>query len=250
MIALGLLLLFNDFTVTAPPADRNLDPFYKKCITVRGLLILGSEKVSDKGLIGAAKIVDSMLQTVDPRVPQEMSKGIRCAIMAESEQTIDIPEHSDLNKAFPSTDWNKRARGLGATRERPVVSGAEENILGLKGDRYVGECIWAHEFAHSLFDFGVAIANPEKVKELRDAFANAKAKKLWENTYAQTNSSEYWAEGVQSYFDCNRSADPPNGIHNNIDTREKLEKYDPVLYKLINSIFSDNPWRWKDPAKG
>jgi hypothetical protein len=239
----------SDLKVTAPPADRKLHPFYKKCVTTHGLLILGSDKVRDEALIGAAEIVNNMLKTVDPRIPKAMSERIRCAIMAETEQTLDIPEHSDLQKAFPDTDWNKRARGLGATTARPVVSGAEENILGLKGDRYVGECIWAHEFAHSLFDQGVAVVFPEKVKELREAYNNAKTKKLWENTYAMTNPSEYWAEGVQSYFDCNRYSDPPNGTHNHVNTREKLKEYDPTFYELINSIFKDNPWRWKDPAK-
>ena len=50
-------------------------------------------------------------------------------------------------------------------------------------------------------------------------YTDAMAKKRWAKTYAATNWAEYWAEGVQSYFDCN---DANNPEHGDIDTREKL----------------------------
>ena len=68
------------------------------------------------------------------------------------------------------------------------------------------------------------------------------AKELWKDTYAASNYSEYWAEGVQSYYDCNN---PPNrGVHNDINTREKLAKYDPALFELIDDTFKQNEWRY------
>lgn len=51
---------------------------------------------------------------------------------------------------------------------------------------------------------------------------------------------EYWAEGVQSYFHVNGYAKPPNGIHGEINTREKLRRYDPTLYNLIRTVFPCN----------
>ena len=48
---------------------------------------------------------------------------------------------------------------------------------------------------------------------------------------------EYLAEGAQSYFDCNDEHDPPNGIHNHINTRTELASYDPQLYRLLQEIF-------------
>ena len=48
---------------------------------------------------------------------------------------------------------------------------------------------------------------------------------------------EYLAEGAQSYFDCNDEQNPPNGIHNHINTRTELKSYDPVLYGFLKEIF-------------
>ena len=49
----------------------------------------------------------------------------RVAIIARSERTTQIPEHSNLDSAY----WDKRARGLGATTALPISTGAEENVL-------------------------------------------------------------------------------------------------------------------------
>ena len=48
---------------------------------------------------------------------------------------------------------------------------------------------------------------------------------------------EYLAEGAQSYFDCNDEQNPPNGIHNHVNTRTELKSYDPVLYGFLKEIF-------------
>lgn len=48
---------------------------------------------------------------------------------------------------------------------------------------------------------------------------------------------EYLAEGAQSYFNCNDEQNPPNGIHNHVNTRSELKSYDPVLYGFLKEIF-------------
>jgi alpha-glucosidase len=77
--------------------------------------------------------------------------------------------------------------------------------------------------------------------KLKTVYQKAIDKGLWKNTYAATNHSEYWAEGVQSYYDCNN---PPNASHNDVNTREKLAKYDPDLFALIDDTFRQNSWRY------
>jgi hypothetical protein len=64
------------------------------------------------------------------------------------------------------------------------------------------------------------------------------------------NAEEYWAEGVQSYFDANKTVDPPNGIHNAIDTRAKLKEYDRDLFSLIDAAFKATAWRSRRPDLG
>ena len=233
--------------IKQPPAELKLDPFYKKCLMVQGLPIVSSDKVSDAALRKASELVAAMLRKRPEIVKPMIAKKLRIAIMAPTEQTLDIPEHSDLQKAFPDTDWNKRARGLGATVERPCVSGAEENLLGLPGDRYKGESILIHEVGHTVLNFGVESVDKKFKGRLLEAFKAAKEAGIWKNTYRDTNVEEYWAEGVQDWFDCNQKGpEGGNGVHNEVWNREGLQKKDPALHKLLSEVFVDD-WKWAPP---
>ena len=121
---------------------------------------------------------------------------------------LDIPEHSDLK---PSQYWDYRARGLGATFARPAVTCGEENLLGIKGDPYAKENILIHEFAHALHQMALIQLNPNFQKRIEACYKNAITEKIWEGTYASTNENEYWAEGVQSWFNTNRENDHDHG---------------------------------------
>jgi len=228
--------------------DFGLAPFYRKCILAKGLPIVGSEKVSDFALREAAWLVDRMLGKRDDIRAAIVRQKIRLTVMAWNEFTTDVPEHSDLK---PKDYWDRRARGLGATLVRPSISGAEENLLSYPGDPYGTENILIHEFAHTIHEIGLAGVDPAFGGRLEALYKEALAKGLWKSTYAATNAAEYWAEGIQSWFDCNRPADT---IHNGVDKREKLKEYDPPLAALIAEVLGDTPWRYvrtdlrKDPG--
>ena len=233
--------------------SHGLAPFYRRHLDVDGLPLLSSERVPDEAFLAARELLQRMLAK-DPRLAKELAKSkVRVAIMAPDEVTTDVPEHADLNRHFDrtgqGTDWNQRARGLGATRARPACSVGAENLLGLPGDRYRGESILIHEFAHTLHLLAISKLDRGFQRELEAAFRAARDKGLWENTYAATNVQEYWAEGVQSWFDANLEAEPPNGIHNHVDTRAELWSYDPRLARLIAAWMVDDQWRFQDPAQ-
>ena len=91
--ATALLQDYIAFTVTAPPAALELDPFYKKYVDALGIPVVTSAKVPDAALLAARDIVQFMLAN-RPDLRQElMRKKWKLAIMAESEVTYDIPEH-------------------------------------------------------------------------------------------------------------------------------------------------------------
>jgi hypothetical protein len=229
--------------IAAPPASLGLDPFYTKYMSAHGLPVVASAKVSDYAVREAAYLADHMLEH-RPEVREAMIKNkVRLAVMAYSERTTDLPEHRDLK---PKLYWDMRARGLGASRQRPVVSCAEENLLCYPGDPYSTENIMIHEFAHAMGDMGLRTVDATFGRRLREAYRIAMDKKLWKGTYAATNSSEYWAEGVQSWFDTNRQNDSQ---HNHVDTREELKAYDPELAKLCAEVFGDGPWRYLRPDR-
>lgn len=232
------------FRVTAPPPSRHFSSFYKKAVETDGLYILSSDDVPDAALKETALIIHEMLLDVSKKAVESLDQSIHIALIGNDEQTTSIPEDSDLYAAFPGTDWNKRTRGVAATKQRPVVCFGADNVLQLKSDRYKGESIAIHEFAHSLFDFGLAVANPKLKRELEADFEADRKQGLWDNTYSATNDAEYWAEGVQMYFDAARTSSKADGVHNWVGTREDLKKYDPRLYRFIRKTLGDNPWRW------
>jgi hypothetical protein len=162
--------------------------------------------------------------------------------MAHDEFTTMVPEHSDLK---PARYWDKRARGLGATPRRPAVSCGEENLLAYPGDPYAKENILIHEFAHAVHEMALNEVDPTFDGRLKKAYDAAKGAGLWQGSYAATSRNEYWAEGVQSWFDCNRENDR---AHNHVNTRAELKEYDPALARLVAEVFGDGPWRYRKPA--
>ena len=236
-----------DLKVIAPPDDvraaLKLSPFYKKYVSVAGFAVVGSEKVSDAGMLEAAWLIERMTEGRGDILRAMTANKVRCAVMAVGERTTDIPEHSDLT---PKDYWDRRARGLGATAERPAVSGAEENLLCAPGDPYAAENILIHEFAHAVHEMGMNTVDPSFDGRLKAAYESAMAAGLWQGKYAATNRMEYWAEGVQSWFDTNRVNDRE---HNHVHLRGQLQEYDPALAALVAEVFGDKDWRYTRPTE-
>jgi hypothetical protein len=228
--------------VTPVPEEiRNrlqLSPFYQKYLDVNGLPVVGSANVSDYAMREAAWILRHMLAGREDIFRALADSRIRVAVMAWNEFTTDIPEHSRLT---PKDYWDRRARGLGATRRAPAVSCAEENLLCFPGDPYSTENILIHEFAHTVHEIGMAVVDPTFDDRLKVVYEDAKRGGLWANTYAVTNRSEYWAEAAQCWFDNNRENDRAHGW---VNTRAELQEYDPNLAKLCAEVFGEGQWRY------
>lgn len=211
-----------------------LDPFYTKYVEFKGYPILSSKTVADSALLEARYLISRMLAEREDIVRALCKSKCRFVVMSPKEMTTDVPEQRNMK---PKDYWDKRARGLGGR----ITSCGEENLLNLKGDRYYNENILIHEFAHCIHQWGLRTIDPKFDGRLRAAYARARDKELWKGTYAATDEKEYWAEGVQSYFDCNA---PAGGVHNDIDKREKLAKYDPILFELIDEVFKKSSFRY------
>lgn len=232
----------DDFPVGAPPKSLKLDPFYAKYVDAGGLPVVASKRVNDYALKEAAYLVGRMLAR-RPDVKKAMiESGSRLIVIAHDEFTTDIPEYRRLK---PKDYWDARARGLGGSRRDPVCSCAEENVLGFPGDPYAKECILIHEFAHSIHLRGLVRVDKTFDERLKKAYRAALAAGLWKGTYAATNRNEYWAEGVQSWFDNNRENDH---AHNHVNTRKELREYDPGLAKLCEEVFGGTKLVYTKPA--
>src|SRR5207237_8005481 len=113
----------------------------------------------------------------------------------------------------------------------------EEKLLNLKAYSYGKENILIHDFNHAIDQQGLRVVDPTVDPRLRVAYKKALAQGLWKGTYLATSAAEYWAEGAQAYFDCMR---PQYGAN----TREKLQKYDPDLFALVDEVYKQSKFRY------
>ncbi len=236
-----------------PNANVGVPAFYTQVVRAHGYPICASAKVNPYALKEAAYLADLMLAK-RPDVREAMiASGSRLCILAHDEFTTDQPEWAWLGKV-PVTGFedisikdyrDARARGMGGSATDPFCSCAEENLLAYEGDPYSTECIFIHEFAHNIHLRGLANVDATFDKRAKAAFDAAMKAGLWKGKYASVNHHEYFAEGVQSWFDNNRENDHD---HNHVNTRAELLAYDPGLAALCREVFGDTLLKYTKPT--
>lgn len=226
--------------------DPPLNDFYERCEMREGMLVAGSAAVADEAITEALRVVEAMTASRPDVRSRLLADTIFTAVIAANEPTTVLPELEYL-RDDPDVDWDARARGFGSIGAGYPTSAGEENLLCQADDRYAGESILVHEFAHTLFDQGI-VPGPEGAQfqeRLAETYADAMRAGLWTDSYAATNESEYWAVGVQSYFDAGQAEAVP-GIANGVGTRAELVEYDPQLAALIGELLRDD-WSYACP---
>jgi hypothetical protein len=223
--------------VGAVPEDvrkrLDLDPFYEKYLDADGVPILASSAPDDRALGLACELVHEMLGEREDVKRALIASGARFVIIGRDEGTAEIPEYGYRSRPQSERDAiDERARGLGGL----AASCGEENILCQGGDRYRGESICIHEFSHTISIYGLYAADRDFEERLRTTFDSAQGSGILDGTYRLENEQEYWAEGVQDWYGSNSEANPPNGIHNSVDTRDELRDYDRALYDLVDEL--------------
>ena len=220
--------------VPPPPAVRaifDLSPFYQQWIGVDGLPILASTQVSPYAVKEVAWLIYNISRHRPDVIEVMVGNKVRFSIIGHTERTTDIPEHSILTGPFVDLQRGGRYCPICKT-----MSTTEENVL----DEQV-HSVTIHEFAHAFHEAGLNMIDPTFDDRLRRTYTAAMARGLWQNTYASTNFSEYWAEGVATWFDAN-SRFP------SVTTRAALKTYDPGLALLLTETFGDGIWRYTLPA--
>ena len=214
---------------------------YTQRIEAHGFPIVASAKVNPYALKEAAYILDLMLAKRPDVSAAIVASGARLCIMAHDEYTTDLPEWAHLT---PKDYRDARARGMGGSQTDPYCSCAEENVLGFPGDPYATECILIHEFAHNIHLRGMSNVDATFDRRVKAAYDAAMKAGLWKGKYASVNHHEYFAEGVQSWFDNNRE---PDHDHNYVNTRAELLDYDPGLAALCREVFGDTVLKYTKP---
>jgi hypothetical protein len=236
-----------------PHAKDGVPAFYSQVVHAHGYPICGSARVSPYALKEAAYLADLMLAK-RPEVRAAMiASGSRLCILAHDEFTTDQPEWAWLGEVpvagfegISIKDYrDARARGMGGSVTDPFCSCAEENLLAYEGDPYSTECIFIHEFAHNIHLRGLANVDATFDQRVKASYEAAMKAGLWKGKYASVNHHEYFAEGVQSWFDNNRENDHD---HNHVNTRAELLTYDPGLADLCREVFGDTELEYTKPT--
>src|SRR5688500_3355604 len=115
-------------------ASLDLDPFYQKYASAGGLPVLSSAKVSDFALREAAYLLNQMFGERNDIRQAMIENKVRFVVMAPDEFTTMVPEQADMT---PGKFWDNRARGMGASRRRPVVCCGEESLIVYDVDPYI-----------------------------------------------------------------------------------------------------------------
>jgi hypothetical protein len=210
-----------------------LGAIYKRYADAGGVPVIASEKPVDEAIRRACLLVlDYASVRADVR-DTLLRRKVRFILMAKSEKTVDFPEYAALG------DLDMRARGLGGVTDAIC---AEENVLcDRASDRWRGESICVHEYAHTMHSGAWSVAIPDFNTRLEAAYRAALAAGKYANTYAGSKLAEYLAEGVQDWYNTNLESATPNGVHNHINKRDELEQYDPALYAILKEVLADKP---------
>ena len=224
--------------LASPPAALEMDPFYEQYIDVGGVPVVSSADVPDEALVSVAQMLAEML-THNPELRANIANfPSHVAVLGQDEEIADIPEFGRVIAEHP--DWGvfdgrtvAELRAVGATTFLPVTVAAEENVLCYEEDTYL-EDTSVHELAHTFLLVGLeGNAGPGELRGLLEqGLEDALAKGLWTGSYAASNADEYWAEGVQAWFDVGWSL-------TGVDTRTELEAYDATFAGIMREVFGD-----------
>jgi hypothetical protein len=242
-------------SVIPPPPKFKIDPYYAKFTYAREVVVLGSKHVSDEALLTANDIIRKMFAYRHDILKALITDGARLVVLGCQEKLSDLPEFRDA-EGKGSFD---EVRYLEYTPERKIIVVPEENFLGLPRDPFAGRCMVITLFAKALYQVtGLRPVDPNfetqrgkqqyelRVKRmdvefdhrLQKLFDDARAKHRWVGTAAAQNRAEYWAAGVEAYFDAAGEGNAPNDADRPITTRAALKAYDPALYALVDETMA------------
>ena len=241
-------------SVIPAPAKLKFDAYYTKFTYAREFPVLGA-KASDAALLAANDTVRKMFAYRHDILKAMIADGARLVVLGRDEKLSDLPEFKDAkNKAELDL---VRYRDYTPALKLMVVP--EENVLRLPKEPFAGKDMVVSVFAKGLYRVtALRTADPEfenrrekqqyelRVKrldvefdkKLATLFDAAIEKKLWKGTAAARDRAEYWAAGVEAYFDAGGTGVAPNGADRPVVTREALKAYDSDLFALVDETMA------------
>ena len=221
-------------------SEYKLDAFYTRYASAAGTPIVATNNPVDESISRACRVVLDLSSTIPTARERMRTDHVYFIMMAKNEKTVQTPEYRSRG------DLDARARGFG---NNPGLC-AEENVMcDRTTDRWRGESICVHEYAHVMHLYVWNKAVPMFNTKVNAAYQNAvRTMGKYKNTYAASNATEYFAELVQNWYNTNlqsQRGEAGDGVHNHVNTRSEMESYDPMGYALVKEVLPDVP-KYKD----
>jgi hypothetical protein len=240
-------------SVIPPPAKFKTDSYYTKFTYAREFVVLGSSKVSNEALLKVNDTIRKMFAYRHDILKALITDGVRLVVLGRTEKLSDLPEFKDARTDFDGL------RFFEYTPTLKLLAVPEENVLELAKEPFAGKCLTVSLFAKALYhvtgtrpvvpDFDkrrdkqqyelrVKRLDIEFDQRLTKLYEDAMSKSLWKGTPAARSKVEYWAAGVEAYFDATGDGFPPHQADRPITTREALKAYDPDLFTLVDETMA------------
>lgn len=242
----------HDATYTEVPRTS----FYSRHLeAASGITIKATPDVEPRSLTAAAGEVDHQLSKPGTGIAAQMaSRGCSLAVFGSRENAYLIPEH---RKDYDPEMYD--VEGYGGTVDQCVSSISERNVNRiknssdpLKNSLYPDENILAHEFGHAVRLVGIDTQKDSALsKDFYAVYKHAHDSGLWPNTYAISNSDEFFAVMTAVWFNTMSEApDWSDGVRSPLNTRAEMKKYDPQTYAFFSRIYPEQnmPSPWDEPA--
>ncbi len=262
-------------SVIAPPEKFAFPAFYTKFTWAREFPVLGSDKVDDAAMLIANDTIRKMFAYRHDLLKVMINDKARVVILAKSERLTDLPEFAgERDQTSPAM-----AQHFDYTADKKVIVVPEENLLGGAADPAAGRCLLVGQMAKAVYTVAATreaderyltvqrdsqqyeqrlIWNkaPERIPRMdvqfdlrmREAFADATQRGLWKGTPAARTPVEYWAAGVEAYFDAAGLGFPPVDAPRPVTNREQLRAYDSALFKIVDEAMlydGHQDWRYR-----
>ena len=235
-----------------------VDFYTQKVETKSGIIIKGDDTVKYSSLELAVAQVEVELGKPGTGIAETMKKwGCSLAVYSPHENVYMIPEH---RYGFRTSMYDLEGYG-GNVWNNCTSSIAEVNITrtrGETGDKYLNtmypnENVLIHEFGHCVKSIGIE-ENPDQsyADAYFAAYENAVESGMWPNTYAISNSDEFFATMCAIWFNnMDDVSSWDDGTRSPLNTREEMKAYDPMTYAFFESILPSDetlPSPWDVPS--
>ena len=182
---------------------------------------------------------------LEKHMDPDIKKALRRVCIVIADQGVPLTQHPKLNYLKNSKTADDRSydtlRGIGATSRHPVVGIGAETLRC--GGPYAKQSLLLHELAHAVMDVAILDVRPEWYDQIEQCYDKALVKvggATKKREYRYTNAQEYWAEGVEAYF---QSTIRPSS---KIWTRSQLKSADACLFSIIQRVFGSDAQRFCD----